>query len=86
MDSTHLYISNYLKEIVVPIADIVDITNHTGLNLAHIIHFRAPTVFGQSIKFFPFGHFLYISDEPANLVVEDLKERAGLKVSRPRGQ
>ncbi|MDH5667026.1 MAG: hypothetical protein OEY86_03325 [Nitrospira sp.] len=86
MDSTHLYISNYLKEIVVPVDDIVDITDYTGLNLAHVIHFRTPTVFGQSIKFFPFGRFLYMSDGPSDLVVKELKERAGLKVSRPRGQ
>ncbi|MDH5668718.1 MAG: hypothetical protein OEY86_11960, partial [Nitrospira sp.] len=68
MDSTHLYISNYLKEIVVPISDIVNITDYTGLNLPHIMHFRAPTVFGQSIKFYPFGRFLYMSDGPSNLV------------------
>lgn len=77
MDLTHLYVSNFLNEIAVPFTNIVDITEHRWLNLPATIHFRAPTEFGQAIKFLPpeqFIPFLW-SSHP---VVEDLKERVGL--------
>ena len=80
MDSTHLYVSNFRKEIAIPFVDVVDITEHRWFNLPSTIHFRAPTEFGQSIKFLhpdsfiPFYYFF-----GSHSAVEDLKERVGLK-------
>ncbi|MBK9309046.1 MAG: hypothetical protein IPM58_18575 [Nitrospira sp.] len=80
MDSTHLYVSNFRKEIALPFKDVVDITEHHWLNWSSTIHFRAPTEFGQSIKFLhpdsfiPFYYFW-----GSHSAVEDLKERVGLK-------
>lgn len=80
MDSTHLYVSNFRKEIAIPFVDVVDITEHHWFNLPCTIHFRAPTEFGQSIKFLrpdSFIPFYYcFGSHPA---VEDLKERVGFK-------
>jgi len=80
MNSTHLYVSNYRKEIAVPFLDIVDVAEHGWLGLPSTIQFRAPTEFGQSIKFLhpdsfiPFYYFW-----GSHSAVEDLKERVGLK-------
>lgn len=80
MDSTHLYVSNFREEIAVPFIDVVDITEHHWLNQFSTIHFRAPAVYGQSIKFLhpdrciPF-YYLWGSHS----AVEDLKEHVGLK-------
>lgn len=79
VDTTNLYISNFRKEIAIPVDDIVDITDHRWLNLPTTIRFRAPTVFGQSIRFLPPDRFIPFYWGGENPVVEDLKERAGLK-------
>lgn len=77
VNSTHLYVSNFRKEIAVPFSNIVDITEHRWSNNPITIHFRTPTAFGQSITFMPaerFVPFLW-SSHP---VVEDLKTLVGL--------
>lgn len=80
MNSTHLYVSNFRKEIAVPFMDIVAIAEHGWLGLPSTIQFRAPTEFGLSIKFLhpdsfiPFYYFW-----GSHSAVEDLKERVGLK-------
>ncbi|MDH5641785.1 MAG: hypothetical protein OEY28_10865 [Nitrospira sp.] len=78
MDSTHLYISNFRKEIVVPFVDIEDITEHhwfTPIPYSSI-QFRAPTEFGQSIKFLlPLSVLPIYYFWGSHWVIEDLKER-----------
>jgi hypothetical protein len=77
VDSTHLYVSNFRKEIAVPFSNIEDITEYCWSNNPITIHFHTPIAFGQSIRFIPterFIPFLWASHP----VVEDLKKLVGL--------
>ena len=77
LDSTNLYVSNYLREISIPITMIVDVTENRWLNIHPVtIHFRYPTDFGESIKFMPKVRFFGWSSHP---IVAELKQLA----SRP---
>ena len=78
MDATQLYISNYRREIVVPFANVVDVTENRWVNIHPVtLHFRSPTAFGQRVTFMPtaliFGMFR------SHPVVAQLRERAGLR-------
>jgi len=54
MDDTALYISNYSKEIIVPLRDIAEITENRWINIHPItINFHTQTEFGMRIKFMP---------------------------------
>lgn len=80
MDSTHLYVSNFRKEVAIPFVDVVDINEHRWFNLPSTIHFRAPIEFGQSIKFLHPDSFIPFYYFPgSHSAVKDLKERVGLK-------
>jgi hypothetical protein len=52
MDSTSLYISNYVTEIKVPLCSVVDVSENRWLNCHPVtIHLRGDTPFGQRIMF-----------------------------------
>jgi hypothetical protein len=54
IDSTNLYVSNYLTEIKVPFSNIANVTENQRVNIHPVtIHFRTPTDFGETIKFMP---------------------------------
>ena len=77
MDSVNLYISNYLREISVPLTMISDVTENRWINIhPGTIHFRNATRFGQKVTFMPtirlFGLW---SSHP---VVTELRRHAGL--------
>jgi expansin (peptidoglycan-binding protein) len=54
VDSRHLYISNYLREITVPLTQIENVTENSWINIHPVtIHFRGDTEFGQRVTFMP---------------------------------
>jgi hypothetical protein len=74
VDENFLYVSNYLKEISIPLSDIYDVTENVWLNIHPVtIHLKSPSAFGRKISFMPQAKFTFFSSHP---VVEELKEMA----------
>jgi hypothetical protein len=76
VDSKSLYVSNYLREITIPLSMIEDITEIRWVNIHPVtIYFRNVTEFGQRITFMPITRFFGLwSSHP---VVAELKLLAG---------
>lgn len=54
MDDTALYVSNYSKEIAVPLTEVTDVTQSWGASVNPVtIAFRSATEFGTSVEFIP---------------------------------
>jgi hypothetical protein len=72
-DATNIYVSNYIREVTVPLANICDVTENRLLNWHPVrVHFGVPTSFGTSIVFMPRIRWLGLwSSHP---VVAELKE------------
>lgn len=81
VDFDQLYISNYRKEIAVPLSNVVDVSENRWINIHPVkIHFRLPTEFGQQITFMPTSRFFgFWSSHP---VVAELKNLAGIANDR----
>lgn len=80
VDENFLYASNYLKEIAIPLSDIYKVTENVWLNTHPVtIHLKSPSEFGDKIVFMPTTRFSVFSSHP---VVKELRQLAGLKVSR----
>jgi len=81
IDSTTLYISNYLREIRVPFGMVTRIDENRLINIRPItIQFRSPTEFGQHIKFMPRARLLLPwSMHP---VVNELSRLAGIPADK----
>jgi hypothetical protein len=76
IDSTNLYVSNYLTEITVPLKMILDVTEISWINIRPVtIHFRSTTAFGQQIKFMP--TVCLLAPWRSHPVVAELKRLAG---------
>lgn len=77
-DENFLYVSNYLKEVSIPLSEIYDVTENVWLNIHPVtIHLKSPSEFGAKIVFMPKVRvFAFFSSHP---VVDELKELAGLK-------
>lgn len=74
VDEHFLYVSNYLKEIAIPLADIYDVTENVWLNTHPVtIHLKSPSEFGDRIVFMPKTRFSFFSSHP---VVKELKQLA----------
>ena len=75
VDDNFLYVSNYLKEISIPLSDIYDVTENFWFNNHPVtIHLRSPSEFGDKIVFIPTARvFALFSSHP---VVNELKELA----------
>ncbi len=78
VDNHFLYVSNYLKEISVPLSDIGDVTEIVWLNSHPVtVHLKFATEFGDKIVFMPkVRWFAFFSSHP---VVAELKELARSK-------
>jgi hypothetical protein len=78
VDSHYLYVSNYLKEISIPLSEICNVTENRWLNSHPVtIHLRSSSDFGDKIVFMPKVRFFgFYSSHP---VVRELK---GLASSR----
>jgi hypothetical protein len=87
VDEHFLYVSNFLKEIVIPLANIYDVTENIWLNTHPVtIHLKRPSEFGDRIVFMPKSKFLFFSPHP---VVKELKQLARSRVAQrsdSRGQ
>jgi len=78
VDDNFLYVSNYLKEISIPLSKIYDVTENVWLNSHPVtIHLTSPSEFGEKIVFMPkIRFFAFFSSHP---VVNELKELARSK-------
>lgn len=78
IDEDYLYVSNYLKEARIPLADVYDVTNTPWLQPDYItLHLHRPSEFGDRIVFIPpYRHWIIWSRNP---LVEELKELAASK-------
>lgn len=89
MDSEYLYISNFFKEIKVPLKEISDVKDDSWSQLRPIVvHFKEETEFGDRIMFLGrMEAFLFFSDHPAanklrsaiKTWIDDLSDASGLK-------
>ena len=75
-----LYISNYFKEIKVPLTSVSDVTEIRWINIHPVtVHFKRDTEFGHKITFMPTARlFAFMSSHP---IVSELRERAGLRAT-----
>jgi len=78
VDDDFLYVSNYLKEIVIPLSEIYDVTENVWVNIHPVtIRLKTPSEFGEKIVFMPTVRFFALfSSHP---VVTELKELARSK-------
>ena len=80
VDENFLYVSNYLKEIAIPLSEIYDVTENVWLNTHPVtIHLKKPSEFGGRIVFMPKTRFSFFSSHP---VVKELKQLARSKAIR----
>lgn len=76
IDGGFLYVSNYRREITVPLSMIESVTENRWLNIHPVtVRFRVPTEFGQAITFMPTARFWNLSSHP---VVRELRDAAHL--------
>jgi hypothetical protein len=76
VDATSLYLSNYLREITVPLNMIAEVTEDRWINIHPVtVHFRITTEFGQKITFIPTTRFFGLGS--SHPVVAELKQLAG---------
>ena len=58
VDDDFLYVSNYRKEIAIPLSEIYDVTENVWVNIHPVtIHLRSPSEFGDKIVFMPTTRF-----------------------------
>ena len=71
LDGDSLLVSNYLREVRIPLGEIEDVTENRWVNIHPVtIHFRHETEFGNSVVFMPRARFFgFLSAHP---VVEEL--------------
>jgi hypothetical protein len=79
MDSQFLYISNFATELVVPLRDVVEVTENVWTNIHPVtIKFRSETVFGSQVVFMPPQRwFAFWSSHPVVAEIRDAVARAG---------
>ena len=76
VDREFLYVSNYRREIAVPLSSIEAVAENRWINIHPVtLHFRAPTEFGQKITFMPTARLFGWRSHP---VVEELRCAARL--------
>jgi hypothetical protein len=77
VDDDFPYVSNYLKEVSIPLSEIYDVTDNLWINIHPVtIHLKSPSEFGDKIVFMPTVRFFGRGSHP---VVNELKELAGSK-------
>jgi hypothetical protein len=78
LDSLNLYISNYQREIIVPLIDVEKITENRWIYIHSVtIHFFHQTEFGSSIMFMPeIRRFAFFSSHPIVAEIRAAVEQA----------
>jgi len=81
MDDRALYISNYAKEIAVPLANVAEVTENRWINIHPVtITFHSDTAFGSQIVFMPKTRwFGFWSSHP---VVDEIRTAANRALGR----
>jgi hypothetical protein len=81
IDDDSLYVSNYIKEITIPLSSIYDVTENRLTNVHPVtIRLKSPSEFGNEVIFMPKVRvFSFFSSHP---VVAELKELAGVKSTK----
>ena len=75
VDDSFLYVSNYLKEVSIPLSEIYDVTESSWVNYHPVtIHLKSPSEFGDEIVFMPTTRFFNVFR--SHPVVSELKELA----------
>jgi hypothetical protein len=75
LNDNFLYVSNYLKEIAVPLSNIDKILWFSDMRPT-MIYLKTPSEFGKKINFFP---NIKATSWKSNPIVEELKELAKIK-------
>ena len=77
IEGSSLVISNYLKEIVVPLRELESVSENRWINIHPVtLSFRRETDFGRRVMFMPcLRWFSFLSSHP---VVDELRTAAGL--------
>ena len=74
VDAHNLYISNFTKEISLPLSEILNVTQNRWLRGELVtIHLKSPSEFGKKILFLPRSRFFPFGQHP---VVRELKALA----------
>jgi hypothetical protein len=74
VDDDFLYVSNYFREIVIPLWDIYDVTENVWLKTHPVtVHLKHASEFGNKIVFMPKIQFWGFASHP---VVKELKQLA----------
>jgi hypothetical protein len=78
VDDDFLYVSNFIKEISIPLSDIYDVTENVWVSIHPVtIHLKSQSEFGDKIVFMPTTRFFpFFSSHP---VVSELKDLARSK-------
>jgi hypothetical protein len=77
IDEQWLYVSNFLREIRVPLADIEEVTENRWINIRPItVEFRRETEFGSSIIFMPPRRWKFWQPHPVVGELEAATRRA----------
>lgn len=78
LDKEFLYVSDYLKEIKIPLEDIYDMTENRWIKFHPVtIYLQKPSEFGTKIVFAPtFRMFIFFTSHP---IVEELRQMARSK-------
>jgi len=78
IDDDFLYVSNFIKEISIPLSEIYDVTENVWFSIHPVtIHLRSQSEFGDKIVFMPTTRlFPFFSSHP---VVSELKDLARSK-------
>jgi len=77
IDENFLYVSNFLKEIAIPLSNICEVTESLWSNVHPVtIHLKSPSEFGNKIVFMPTQRmFAFFTPHP---VVDEIKRLARL--------
>lgn len=84
IDDDYLYVTNFLKGIVVPLSEIEEVKQNKWYQSKFVkIKLRHPTEFGSEILFMPKGSFYFMFGK--HPVVEEIKDLAREAYSRQLG-
>ena len=85
IDNAALYVSNFLREIRVPLRDIEDVTENRWINIHPVtVHFYRETEFGMSVVFMPtIRWFAFFTSHPIVGELRDAARRARGESSSP---
>jgi hypothetical protein len=80
LDGQCLYVSNYLREISIPLANVRDVTENRWVNFHPItIYFQNTTEFGDKIVFMPKPRYFDFRFWRSYPIVAELRRLAGVR-------